>query len=294
MTNAIEINVATRNIADSLNAAGKPLTPNEIAAAAAKAAREAAVAKQALAFTNSLVSELDQLAQACADWEAGAFATANEGLYNLLASCLSIYNTRFITGSDDDRKALRTELVSRLRASGINAKKSTMTMTLLIRFIFKADSRRAHAYSYVMRAALEAGVAAAQLPDFIREAGGVEEIRRKAVVSEEAAQRRAAVAAARNDVEQAFELASVNPLAVIDAPQGVALGNYCLVVGIPRPDNTIALVNVLGAAPDHLVDRIKTILAKQSIGRAAEAELAQMEVLNMIAPTQYSAMLKAA
>jgi hypothetical protein len=114
------------------------------------------------------------------------------------------------------------------------------------------------------------------------------------VVSEEAAQRRAAVAAARNDVEQAFELASVNPLAVIDAPQGVALGNYCLVVGIPRPDNTIALVNVLGAAPDHLVDRIKTILAKQSIGRAAEAELAQMEVLNMIAPAQYSAMLEAA
>jgi hypothetical protein len=75
MTNAIEINVAARNIADSLNAAGKPLTPNEIAAAAAKAAREAAIAKQALAFTNSLVSELDQLAQACADWEAGAFAT---------------------------------------------------------------------------------------------------------------------------------------------------------------------------------------------------------------------------
>jgi hypothetical protein len=184
--------------------------------------------------------------------------------------------------------------VSRLRASGINAKKSTMTMTLLIRFIFKADSRRAHAYSYVMRAALEAGVAAAQLPDFIREAGGVEEIRRKAVVSEEAAQRRAAVAAARNDVEQAFELASVNPLAVIDAPQGVELGNYCLVVGIPRPDNTIALVNVLGAAPDHLVDRIKTILAKQSIGRAAEVELAQRELLNMIAPSQYSELLEAA
>jgi hypothetical protein len=169
-----------------------------------------------------------------------------------------------------------------------------MTMTLLIRFIFKADSRRAHAYSYVMRAALEAGIDAKQLPEFIRGAGGVEEIRRKAVVSEEAAKRREAVAAARQKVELSIELATVNPLAVINAPKGVELGNYCLVVGLPQPDKTIALVTVLGAAPDHMVDRIKTILAKQSIDRAAEAELAQMEVLNMIAPAQYSAMLEAA
>ena len=195
MTNAIEINVAARNIADSLNGADKPLTPNEIAAAAAKAAKQAAkqaaIAKQALVFTNSLVSELDQLAEACAAWEAGAFATANEGLYSLLASCLAIYKTRFINGGKEDQKALRTELVGRLGAAGIRAKKSTMTMTLLIRFIFKADSRRAHAYSYVMRAALEAGIEAAQLPDFIRAAGGVEEIRREAVISADAAKRRA-------------------------------------------------------------------------------------------------------
>ena len=294
MTNAIEINVAARNIADSLNAADKAPTPKEIAAAAAKAKKQTAIDKQALEFTDSLVSELDQLADACAAWEAGAFATANEGLYSLLASCLSIYSNRFLKGSDDDRKALRTELVNRLRANGIGAKKSTMTMTLLIRFIFKADSRRAHAYSYVMRAALEAGVAAAQLPDFIRAAGGVEEIRRKAVVSEEAAKRREAVAAARQNVELAIELATVNPLAVIDAPKGVELGNYCLVVGLPQPDKTIALVTVLGAAPDHMVDRIKTILAKQSIDRAAEVELGQMEALNMTAPTQYSELLEAA
>ncbi len=53
------------------------------------------------------------------------------------------------------------------------------TMTNIIKVVFGADRRRASSYSSALRVALAEKVAVQDLPQFLRDAGGVEEVRRQ-------------------------------------------------------------------------------------------------------------------
>ena len=54
---------------------------------------------------------------------------------------------------------------------------SSHTLSKIVKCVFGADRRRVSAYSIVLRTALAKNIDAAGLPDFIRENGGVEEVR---------------------------------------------------------------------------------------------------------------------
>ena len=67
-----------------------------------------------IAVTDAIVQSLDGLSLAREDWEQTTFKKANEGLYDLLSKCLDVFETKFIKGSKDDQKTLRSELIFRL------------------------------------------------------------------------------------------------------------------------------------------------------------------------------------
>ena len=67
-----------------------------------------------LAVSEAIVQSLDGLSLARENWEQTTFKKSNEGLYDLLSQCLDVFETKFIKGSKDDQKTLRSELISRL------------------------------------------------------------------------------------------------------------------------------------------------------------------------------------
>jgi flagellar biosynthesis regulator FlaF len=137
-------------------------------------------------FANSTVQQLDALFKTRENWEATDFKKSNQGLYALLAKCLEVYVTNFIKATDDERKALRSELKAKLTAAGVKVLKSTSSLMMIVRFVFNADRKRAHGYTTVLAAAIADGVSPADLPAYIQAAGGVEEIKRRRVKSAEA------------------------------------------------------------------------------------------------------------
>ncbi len=74
--------------------------------------------KENLAFSGALVTQLDGLVVQRKQWEATDYKKANEGLYSLLASCLDVFNSKFVNADDSDKKTLRGELAARLKQTG--------------------------------------------------------------------------------------------------------------------------------------------------------------------------------
>ena len=108
----------------------------------------------AIAFAAATVQKLDALAQRRQQWEATAFAKANEGLYAILADCQEIYEQQFLNAGESDQRALRSDLKSRLEAAGVKVQRNTTTLTMVVRFVFGSDRKRAHGYNYVLKAAI--------------------------------------------------------------------------------------------------------------------------------------------
>ncbi len=168
-----------------------------------------------IAVADSIVQSLDALSFARENWEQTTFKKANEGLYDLLSQCLAVFESKFIKGSKDDQKTLRSELISRLNEKNIKTQKNSTVMGMFVRFVFCSDRKRAHGYSYVLNAAISHEITAAQLPEWIVNQGGIEEIKRKMVQSAEAKERQAKHTKAKETAEQLIAEAHINPLTTI-------------------------------------------------------------------------------
>ena len=187
-----------------------------------------------LAYANVLISQLDGLVSKRKQWETTDYKKANEGLYSLLASCLEVFKSKFVDADDSDKKTLRSDLTARLTAEGVRVQRNTTTLTMFVRFVFGSDRKRAHGYTYVLKAAISYDVTAANLPSWIVEQGGIEEVRKRMIVSEEAQQRKADLAEAQTPVA---------PLAKVSL-SGVS-GSYALLLARPEPDGLVSIVGVL-------------------------------------------------
>ena len=221
--------------------------------------------KENLAFAGGLVTQLDGLVVQRKQWEATDYKKANEGLYSLLASCLDVFNSKFVNASDDDKKTLRGELKNRLTADGVRVQRNTTTLTMFVRFVFGSDRKRAHGYTYVLKAAISYEVSAASLPSWIVDQGGIEEVRKRMIVSEKALANRTALASAKAQVVANVEQASVTPLAKFSMT-GVS-GEYALLLAKPAPDGTVSIV---GAISDINEAFYNTCLLKMARVKAAD------------------------
>ena len=251
MSNAINTNTTSVN--------------NDSADNAADAAKAAATA----GFVNSLVAELDRLSANCISWEKTSFKKANEELYGLLAHCLAIFETRFKHASDEDRAALRKEVLARLQARNIRVVKQSATLTMFVRLLFNSDRKRANSYAYVLTAAMTHGVTSAELAQWITQTGGIEEVKRRHLVKPETAQRQAELAQTRQRLESEIAQAHDVPLAQV-ALNGLE-GDYVLLLARPNGDGKgAAVVGVLPDASESLRKGLLQQLAKQRVAQAAE------------------------
>lgn len=238
----------------------------------AKVDKKAAAAAQAEAFAGSIVQQLDVLSARREQWEATDYKKANDGLYALLADCLDVFQTEFLKGSEDDKKALRGSLMQRLKAEGIRVVASSTTLAMLARYVFNSDRKRAHGYGYVLAAAVSHKVQAVDFPAWVVQQGGLEEIKRQMVKSEQAKARKAAVDTATVEVKGELELNTLQPLAHVDL-EGLT-GNYAVLLAKPNVAGGVDIVGSLSEVNDALVNALILRMAKQLATKTqADAEL---------------------
>lgn len=229
-------------------------------------------------FANSIVQKLDVLSVKRKEWEATDYKKANEGLYAILASCLEVLQEHFVKGTGEDRKAVRGSLMQRLQADGVRVVKTTTTPTMLARFVFNSDRKRAQGYGYVLTAAVSHNVSAADFPAWVVKQGGIEEIKRLMVKKPEALAKQAAVKAATAEVKGGLELAALQPLARVNL-EGLT-GTYAVLLAKPNPAGGVDIVGSLPEANDALVNALILRMAKQLVSKAEQDKELGQQVNN--------------
>jgi hypothetical protein len=225
-----------------------------------------------VAFANSIVQQLDVLSARRDQWEKTEYKKANDGLYALLADCLDVFNARFVKGSEDDQKALRRSLMERLQADKVRVVKTSTTLTMLARFVFNSDRKRAQGYGYVLAAAVSHGVEAAGFPAWVVQQGGIEEIKRLMVKKPEAIAKQQAVEAATVAVKGDLELNTLQPLAQVRL-DGLK-GTYAVLLAKPNANGGADIVGSLSDINDALVNALILRMAKAQVEAAvADKEL---------------------
>ncbi|WP_350296963.1 hypothetical protein [Limnohabitans sp. Rim8] len=229
--------------------------------------RAAIVDANAEHFASSIVQQLDVLSVRRKEWEATDYKKANDGLYALLAECLDVYNARFVKGSLDDQKALRRSLIERLQADGIKVVKTSITLTMLARYVFNSDRKRAQGYGYVLAAAVSHGIEAADFPAWVLQQGGIEEIKRLMVKKPEALAKQEAVKAATLAVNGEIELNTLQPLAHVGL-KGLT-GKHAVLLVKPNVNGGVDIVGSLSDINEALLNALILRMAKAQVEAAA-------------------------
>jgi hypothetical protein len=173
-------------------------------------------------------------------WLNGVHRTANEQLYVILQRCYHLYSLMASDKAQNENLKAAIERHNNERNLGIDTKSHTMTN--IIKVVFGADRRRASSYSSALRVALAEKVEVQDLPKFLRDAGGVEEVRR---------QQTNGGAPKVDKVEAAVrQIANVN-LAVIDADaissklDCGAIGKHVILVATQDINGTLIINSVV-------------------------------------------------
>lgn len=119
---------------------------------------------------------LDRLIEERTEWESSELAKSNDRLYAVLKACYALHNT--MVGSDTIAKALRKGLANFIETKKYVFSDSTPLMTKIVKCVFGVDRRRVNAYSTALIAAKTKKVAVLELSKWLKQEGGVEEVRR--------------------------------------------------------------------------------------------------------------------
>jgi len=217
----------------------------------------------------------------CDEWQNNAFRTSNEQLYGLLQKCYAYY--KGMDGSSDEAKAARQGLNDYIASKGYNFGKATHTLTRIVKCVFGSDRRRTSAYSIVLRSALTNNVGVLEIPAFIRDNGGVEEIRlAKAPNAMTTLQK----AKAADQVVASNQMAVVNSTALGGILDSGKIGTNTVLIGTWQADGSIVIravvesTGVLNAALASHYTAIKAEIKAQSVEQLAanEAQLKQSAI----------------
>jgi hypothetical protein len=218
----------------------------------------------AVANRNTSKSLVQQLDAVCADrikWEEGAYRTSNEQLYAILGRCLDVYQQ--MKGDIAQRKQLN----DKLRSLGIAFNKATSLAAKVVRYVFRSDRGRAFTYARTIIAADAAGIDSIALAKWVREKGGVEEVRRavKGLTPSQLANQHAELALAL--------MAKAKPLVeAFDAPAELkpnaeAVHEFCVALVRRNKDGRSSIV--YGSANQSLVSKVLAAAGKHHVAKAA-------------------------
>lgn len=213
-----------------------------------------------------ITTAIDNLVAQREQWQQNAFRTSNEQLYALLQSCYSLYKS--MEGTDTGAKAMRDQLKAYIDSKGYTFKKTTHTIAKLIKCVFGVDDRRRiSTYTLVLRSALARKTGVLEVVDFIRNKGGIEEIRLLKSPTALTTKQKAQVAS--NSVT-ARSIASVSSGVLSTMMDAGKVGSNTLLIGTWQADGSI----IVRAVVESDTAMNAALASEYSVIKASEKEQA--------------------
>lgn len=191
----------------------------------------------------AVIALLDKTRVEAEAWNAGAYKTSNEQLFQQLGTCLDALNQLMAS----DVKS-RRDFTRRYNAHGFKKTAATTLATMVVRYVFRlaADSKRSASYARVLRTANEQGIEGMNLSAWILENHGIEQIRRTPKDGKKPSQVEAEL------IELAEQTLSnrkplLSPVKMVDElqPSTNASHSFSLAVLYKQPDGKSAIVDGL-------------------------------------------------
>lgn len=120
-------------------------------------------------------SLIESLVHESQHWFDNAYRASNDQLYDLLTKCFGYYNS--MGKPDAFGKSLRKGLEDHIESKGYRFNSSTHTLNKIVKCVFGFDRRRVSVYGSVLKTAAQLKITVEGLGEFIRQNGGIEEIR---------------------------------------------------------------------------------------------------------------------
>ncbi len=215
---------------------------------------------QKAAVTTTMIAKLDELAAKRNVWQA-EYDRTNKGLYNLLAGCLNMYNE--IKGTTAEKEIL-AGIKTALAARGVRVLQSTTVLTMIVRYVFNTERRRAHAYARVLRAAANDNISVEKFAGWVEEFGGIEEVSSNKGATEETLKKRAILVNKVEEVKELLVQQLQNPLAV--APKtalvkAVDTGEYTLLIGKMLANGETQVLSVVPDTTNAMIEAALKLIA---------------------------------
>jgi hypothetical protein len=210
-------------------------TPAINAMAAAVVSHDNAQTAATTAVVPSLCLPITNLVLEREVWENTVHRTSNDQLYGLLQKCYGMYKAM---GEDTlEAATLRQALKTYVSFYSIKVSDTAHGLVKIIKCVFGDDRRRASAYGIVLRRALSDKISVADLPTFIRDHGGVEEIR-LAKGNAMTAKQKATLAAAAVKTNAMGVFASEELAKQMDATN---IGSNAVLIGTWQADGSVLI-----------------------------------------------------
>jgi hypothetical protein len=135
-----------------------------------------------LVVTKSLIAQADEVASAHEQFNLQYVVGGRAALYQLLGRMLSLVQQ---FESAPDRKELISKIRHQLRSEyGIKTQANSSDTTVLVRYMTRTDRKTAHVYARAIESARANSISVDQLPSYIEQAGGLEQIRADGAMAE--------------------------------------------------------------------------------------------------------------
>ena len=183
------------------------------------------------------INLLTKLSEAREQWETTVYRTSNEMLYSILQSC---YSAEFgMRGTEAESKERREGLKAYASKLGFSFKDSTPTMNRIVQCVFGAVKRsRITTYSLVLREAKKRNIAVSDIPKFITENGGLQEIRLSK--SDKYISPKQKVEKANNSIASK-SLATVSSQTLSQLVDAEKVGELCVLLATQNADGTFTV-----------------------------------------------------
>lgn len=235
-----------------------------------------------------VLSEGEELAQKQADFNEHYIVKANDVLYDLLADIMSFADMVIVS---PHKLAILSQMRTLLsKQHGIKTQKNSSELLIIVKYVVRTNRKNAHVYARVLDLAYKSDVMPNELPDFIREHGGIDRIRESNVNIEASAKKRVRDEFALKFIKALLQEKVVAPIAqfsiskewsseVIDS-QGVSQFFYPICVRESDGYKVVGIVPMDHDFEKQILDRVHIDLSSKStysetdqlcINRAKEA-----------------------
>jgi hypothetical protein len=210
---------------------------------------------------DGVILQLDTLAKRREIWDID-FQKSNLGLYLLLADLYQLFLTSFVDEKNEERKALKAFLKGKLIEKGANILGETLVLTMFIRYVFNAPTKRALIYGNLIKSAISHGIKPEHLSDWIVREGGIEEVSKKTSLSAKAIEKMNQLSKMKLQVIAEIESNTSNQIKPIDI-HGLS-GKYALIVVKPDIDKCF-VGGTCSDISDNFFETLLTLMARQRI-----------------------------